>query len=422
MAEAQEGPPRKTTTYKKFSTMASQNERYNVKDDEFFWLENIMRTGPRVLKSVPGPGPFLANFPPAPPVSGCPPTTPPANTEVRQVGLIQTRNLHVDPVTNQPYFGPPDSENSVMSYGLITPDEVVYGLQKLYSGPIAVFAGYAEDNVVGTKYVGVVPMETQENVGKVPSSVFTFRYADHPNSIHAGDGGVTIVGTSDEQSYVWWRGSTSYFSVANQTEVNIPIGGGFFTYLFVKYGNDLVLFTDTNFGALTKTMARIDLASQSLQVGPSLNLQGEPGGFDGSPKATASYFYVMMNNDTNYTKIHRLNKADLSVNSSIDISSISALHPRCFDLVDDNTFYIVTSSDNVDPAHNYETLWFYNGTLRRVGSFRSVSYNPTGWFGGSPYGDMKLTFMPTTRYLYVSAGGQFGYDTDILKIGPMECP
>lgn len=49
------GPPRKTTTLKQFSTMASQNERFNTKPDEFFWLENIMRVAPHKLHSVPGP-------------------------------------------------------------------------------------------------------------------------------------------------------------------------------------------------------------------------------------------------------------------------------------------------------------------------------------------------------------------------------
>src|SRR5690348_14203536 len=55
MAEAPQGPPRKTTTYNRFSTMASQNERYNTKEDEFFLLENIMRVAPHKLHSVPGP-------------------------------------------------------------------------------------------------------------------------------------------------------------------------------------------------------------------------------------------------------------------------------------------------------------------------------------------------------------------------------
>jgi hypothetical protein len=58
----EEGPPRKTTPFNKFSGMASQNDRYNIKDDEMFWLENIMRTGPRKLSSVPGPGPQISLF------------------------------------------------------------------------------------------------------------------------------------------------------------------------------------------------------------------------------------------------------------------------------------------------------------------------------------------------------------------------
>ena len=44
MAQApdEEAAPRKTKTYKEFMGMASQNERYGVHDDEFFWLENIV--------------------------------------------------------------------------------------------------------------------------------------------------------------------------------------------------------------------------------------------------------------------------------------------------------------------------------------------------------------------------------------------
>lgn len=70
MAQApdEEQAPRKTTTYNKFEGMASQNERYNVKQNEMFWIENIMRTGPRKLSSVPGPT-FRVNLPKALPCS-----------------------------------------------------------------------------------------------------------------------------------------------------------------------------------------------------------------------------------------------------------------------------------------------------------------------------------------------------------------
>ena len=51
----QEGPPRKTTTYKQFEGMNSQDNRYGCEDGDFFWLENIMRVGDGKLKSIPGP-------------------------------------------------------------------------------------------------------------------------------------------------------------------------------------------------------------------------------------------------------------------------------------------------------------------------------------------------------------------------------
>jgi hypothetical protein len=54
MAEA-EGPPRKTSTYKDFSGMNSQDGRYGVEPNEFFFLENIMRVADSKLRSVPGP-------------------------------------------------------------------------------------------------------------------------------------------------------------------------------------------------------------------------------------------------------------------------------------------------------------------------------------------------------------------------------
>ena len=55
MAEDQSAP-RKTTTYKQFSGMNSQDERYGCEDTEFFWLENMMVIGDGKLKSIPGPG------------------------------------------------------------------------------------------------------------------------------------------------------------------------------------------------------------------------------------------------------------------------------------------------------------------------------------------------------------------------------
>lgn len=70
MAEAK-GPPRKTTTYKEFAGMNSQDGRYGVEKDEFFFLENIMRVADGKLRSVPGPSAIVATFPQSqPPATG----------------------------------------------------------------------------------------------------------------------------------------------------------------------------------------------------------------------------------------------------------------------------------------------------------------------------------------------------------------
>jgi hypothetical protein len=59
----QEEAPRKTTTLKEFSGMNTQDLRFGVEDNEFAWLENIMRVGDGKLHSVPGPTAELARYP-----------------------------------------------------------------------------------------------------------------------------------------------------------------------------------------------------------------------------------------------------------------------------------------------------------------------------------------------------------------------
>jgi hypothetical protein len=64
MAEADEGAPRKTTTYKQFDGMNSQDGRYGVEPNEFFYLENIMRVADGKLHSVSGPSSAQGVYPP----------------------------------------------------------------------------------------------------------------------------------------------------------------------------------------------------------------------------------------------------------------------------------------------------------------------------------------------------------------------
>jgi hypothetical protein len=61
MAEA-EGSPKKTTTYKDFGGMNTQDSRYGVEPNEMAYLENIMSIAEGKLHSVPGPGPIVDTF------------------------------------------------------------------------------------------------------------------------------------------------------------------------------------------------------------------------------------------------------------------------------------------------------------------------------------------------------------------------
>lgn len=71
MAQADDtSAPRKTKTYKSFSGMNSQDGRYGCEDDDFFFLENIMRVADGKLHSVPGPTAALVTFPVTPVLTG----------------------------------------------------------------------------------------------------------------------------------------------------------------------------------------------------------------------------------------------------------------------------------------------------------------------------------------------------------------
>ena len=63
MAQQDGGESRKTTTYKEFNGMNSQDARYGVERNEFFFLENIMRVADGKLHSVSGPSTILATYP-----------------------------------------------------------------------------------------------------------------------------------------------------------------------------------------------------------------------------------------------------------------------------------------------------------------------------------------------------------------------
>lgn len=61
MAEAEQSP-KKTTTYREFGGMNTQDSRYGVEPNELAYLENIMSIAEGKLHSIPGPSTILATF------------------------------------------------------------------------------------------------------------------------------------------------------------------------------------------------------------------------------------------------------------------------------------------------------------------------------------------------------------------------
>ena len=55
MADNDASAPRKTSTYKQFTALNTQDERFGNEDTELFWLENLMIVGDGKLRSIAGP-------------------------------------------------------------------------------------------------------------------------------------------------------------------------------------------------------------------------------------------------------------------------------------------------------------------------------------------------------------------------------
>ena len=315
MAEAPQAP-RKTTTYNRFSTMASQNERYNTKEDEFFWLENIMRTAPHKLHSVPGPR-TVASFPIAQP---CLPDAPRDHQSIAQIAC-----------TNIQTGFPPGSisSNSRASWGFIDNGVVIAAvIDSSGSTSQIIQADVSTGTVIGT-------------LTPIPTPFF---------------GTILLTGQSDEQSYAFFGGvgggdqNMWYFSWPNQRVTkfvqNYPgylITGGPF---WAKHGDLFYSVIQWGFGASPVSFVSVQQFSftgvpngdgtfQGTFIQDNITTLTQPTGSDPgitplSVQATDNFVYVLVlkpQSGMNPGQLYKFNAADLTLDDMFQFDYFTDANP-----------------------------------------------------------------------------------------------
>lgn len=374
MAESK-GPPRKTTTYNRFSTMASQNQRYNTKQDEFYWLENIMRVAPHKLHSVPGPG--AAHF--FPNVSPC------ITTTIRGQQQIEILD----------YFKNQSGASVRTSWGFMDDNEVIstlVGDPTCASGNMA----YTDACCTVNNFIG----------GGLPAS--TSLLGD-PNPI--GPFANTRIGVSDIMS--WGAISNAYNGLriyySNGTPVDYAIQpnqatGGYDLDTYTIRNNNV--WTLQNVGVVTPPSAflmKFDRVSGTL-----LNTYNSWGndlvGFAGL-QSTTNFLYCIGNNVTQGKWfIYKINQSDGSIADSLDVTALSGRQFVC--VASDDLLYVLCG---LTPASVYYVENFTN--LFYVGYTPAQGFTP--FSGGSGFWKNGA--------LYYGSNGFSGFSVDIFKIA-VPCP
>lgn len=318
MAEAP-GPPRKSTTYQRQEGMNSQRERFGVKPNEMFWLENVMRVAPKKLHSVPGPR-QVAFFPiPVPPE--CIDATP-RGQQILNIELIFD-NQHS--YANDPNILVPHS-----AYGLfVEVDGTFYSMTgdaQCAGGNMAYTTGCLS---VG-KFINFDP-----NVNSHPPIV-------PPEDIFLPAVN-TMNGPSDEPMYCFFGGATVDCYYIND-DVHIQFTNAAFptTSLnprhFAKKGDRIYFNPVQTFGVGTprNIMVFEDRANTLIMQWNALQ-----NFFFDSFYPTDNFFYALgIALDFSTVKVYRLDLNDGSLVSSFDVSGIAAvgMFP-----VNDDLIYVLTS-------------------------------------------------------------------------------
>ena len=419
MAEAT--PPRKTTTYNRFSTMASQNERYNTKEDEFFWLENIMRTAPHKLHSVPGPR-TVASFPIAQP---CLPDAPRDHQSIAQVGctLLQTG------------FPPGTlSGNTRASWGFIDNGSVIVAVVEASGSTYQVIqADVSTGTVIGT-------------LTPIPTPFF---------------GTILLVGQSDEQSYAFFGGvgggdqNMWYFSWPNQKVTkfvkNYP---GFLITagpLWAKHGEFFYSVIQWGFGSSPASFISVQQFSftgapngdgtfQGTFIQDNITTLTQPTSGDPpvtplSVQATDNFVYVLVlksTSGTNPGQLYKFNTSDLTLADMFQFDYLTAANPvnnaapSLIYVVSDDLTYITRTSNlsfaGGGPAEDYALEFGYVDWLTHSYEYIDRVFTSTLNCASVGLRSANLVFQNGNFYYGSSASDLFGGPINIAKIGPVNCP
>src|SRR5215831_1244039 len=388
MAEAQ-GPPRKTTTYNKYSTMASQNQGEGTKEDEFFWLENIMRVAPHKLHSIPGPR--TVTFYPLPNPPG--PCTDVTIRGQQAVSIAVAFDLDsVSPGTN-----------ARSSWGYIANGEV-----------------YA---LVGEATCGGGNMSYQSSGFPPPNCVEIYHYQDGNPVIHDNfpvpvPSGLSFINTRIGPSDVpiWAAGSNGYGGL----RVYYSLGN-----VHVDYVTDTI-----NSGGHTIDTYAIKSDEVWMVQGPTLD--GGPGTpkqdiavFDrlsgarlhtyvtwgltdvvesSNMQLTTNFCYVLGRLNSTTWKIWKINRSDGTINATFDLTTIGAQFIGV--TPDDNLIYVLK---NGNPAGIYYLVNF--STLIYVGKTGGQAITPFG-LGSGLFRDGKF---------YWGSNGFAGFGVNIASMA-VACP
>ena len=396
MAQGDEGAPRKSKTYRDFSGMNSQNERYKIGDDEFFWMENIMRVGPRKLHSVPGPTPPLSFFPVE---LGCPPDTFPGSQTLTLVDCFrQSTGIPNGTMSNVRanwgFVGNHDEIISLLENASFVPPTTQYPNPGKYQVIHWI-------NGVGTSVTPIPP----------PSS----GSGGNCDSINIGPG------HSDELSYCYEGHDAAnlsnwfiYFSWPKQTATSCRMrdadpAGYDGLKNWAKEGNNIYEMVISSGAPANNYLLDFDATTGAFNQ-KTLLFTAIPGTILRSINAVGNLIYVLRQDTTDDYTLYRVNRSDLSIASTTTIPNPPSGSLLDMFVVSDSAAYFITGTNFVywsdlsgSPVTTVDT--FGKTDCGQLTSFPNMNWL---WFRDG--------------FIYYGNGGFSGSSVDIAKLGTLLCP